>query len=48
MGEPMTDLTQFDRRKTGVREDGETRTTLSYSIPAGVTDEQAAAEVARA
>lgn len=41
----MTDLTNFDRRKTIKREDG---VTISYSIPAGVTDEAAAAEVAKA
>lgn len=35
------DLTQYDRRKTVDRGDY----TLSYSIPAGVTDEAAAAEV---
>lgn len=37
------DLTAFTRRKTVKRE----RSTLSYSIPAGVTDEEAAAEVAK-
>lgn len=40
----MMDLTNHDRRVTVKRDDG---STLSYSIPAGVTDEAAAAEVAR-
>lgn len=38
------DLTNYDRRMTIHREDG---SSLSYSIPAGVTDSQAAEEVTK-
>ena len=40
----MENITAYDRRKRIEREDG---SVLSYTIPAGVTDEAAAEEVAR-